>query len=252
MKLLNLVLYSNSSPDHNEGYEIMQEILNRYYKTFEPNVHTIFFKYTHDLDLDYELKDNILHIKGVESLMPGVLEKTLKAFKIIKDYEYDYVIRSNISSIINFKILIEELQKNPISFYGGCNIMDLQWTGGGITDSTWYGTKFSSGTSIILTRAALNFIIDNEHLINKTIIDDLTIGILIREYKPDIIPQQLDSSFYKNTPCFFTNNGFDLQGLIDFVKKDKTILYRNRCYNCRKVDEVQMKLIVDILMENNI
>lgn len=249
MKILNLVLYSNSSQEHNEGYEQMQQILSRYYKTFEPNILTIFFKYSDET----KLKDNILHIKGVESLVPGVLEKTLKAFEYCKNMEFDYLIRSNVSTIINFNNLVKELEQNPIQFYGGGKVLELQWQGGGITDSTWYGTKFVCGTSIILTKSALNFILNSQHLIHSSIVDDLAIAILMREHRPDISPQQLNELLYKTTPCFFTNDGFNMQGIVNFVKQNPdTIFYRNRCYNCRKVDEIQMKVIVDILMENNI
>ena len=167
--------------------------------------------------------------------------------------DFDYLIRSNISTIINFNNLIKELQKHPIDFYGGGKVLNLQWLGGGITDSTWYGTEFACGTSIILTKPAVTFILESERLIHKSIVDDLALAILMREYMPNIKPQELNQSFYKTTPCFFRNEGFDMQGIINFVKENSdTIFYRNRCYNCRKVDEIQMKIIVDILMENNI
>jgi hypothetical protein len=251
-KILNLVLYSNSSLEHNEGYEIMQEILSKYYKTFEPVVQTIFFKYS-DISTDYHLENNILHIKGIESLVPGVLEKTLKAFTYVKDWEFDYIIRSNISTIINFNNLLSELAQNPIQFYGGGKLMNLQWTGGGITDSTWYGTDFVCGTSIILTKEAIQLITEKQHMIDKTIVDDLAIAIFMRQYKSEIKPQQFNQALYKTTPCFFTNQGFDMHSMIEFVKSNPdAILYRNRCYNCRKVDQIQMKIIVDILLENNI
>jgi len=257
MKILNLVLYSNSG-EANEGYEKMQEILDKYYKTFEVNtnsldsVHTIFYKFSPDLLTDYHLDGNMLHIKGKESLVPGVLQKTLKAFEYVhkNNMQFDYLVRSNVSTIINFENLIQELHKTPIKFYGGGKVMDLQWTGGGITDETWFGTHFVCGTSIILTPEAVSFILESQHLIKKDIVDDLAIAILIREHKTDVIPQQLDENLYKTVPCCFTREGFHLYALQNFVKDSpQSILYRNRCYNCREVDQIQMQVIVDILME---
>jgi hypothetical protein len=246
MKLLNLVLFSNSHPKEQEGYEEMQKILQKYYTTFS-NVKTIFYKYS---DED-KFEDNILYIKGVESLVPGVLEKTLKTFEyVINDIdEYDYIVRTNISSIINFKLLEEELIQNPVKFFGGGHIMVLNWTGGGITDSTWYGTLFVPGTCLIFTKEALKFIVQNQQLIHKDIVDDLAIAILFREHKPDIVPQCFkDREQYKATPIFYTDDGFNLIAIKNFVKSNNIIVYRNRCYNCRKIDQIQMRLIVDILL----
>lgn len=259
MKLLNLVIYSRSVGE--DGYERMQEILSKYYKTFEPRVNTLFVILTEELPYECVLKDNILHIKGTESYIPGILEKTIKAFELCRMLEFDYLIRSNISSIINFDLLIKELEKNPVSFYGGVT-RSLQWEGGGITDSTWFGTIFAYGTSMIFTKEAVWFILEHKHLIRYDIIDDVAIGILMREYKPDIQPQQILQSSphysYMTTPCFFTYNGagapytFDKQGLIQYVKDNDIVIYRNKCSNCRKVDEIQMEVIVDVLMQNNI
>jgi len=250
MKLLNLVLFSNSHPEAQEGYEEMQKTLAKYYASY-PNVKTIFYKYSNE----DKFEDNILYIKGVESLVPGVLEKTLKTFEYalneIKEFDdYDYIIRTNISSIINFKLLEEELRKNPIKFYGGGHIMNLSWTGGGITDSTWYGTLFAPGTCLIFTKEAFRFVVKNQHLIHKEIVDDLAIAILFREHRPDITIQAFKNrEQYKATPIFYTDElGFNLTAIKEYVQKNNIIVYRNRCYNCRLVDQIQMRLIVDILL----
>jgi len=254
MKFLNLVLYSNSSVEHQEGYEEMQKTLEKYYKSF-PDVYTIFYKYSEDIDTDVFMDNQILHFKGKESLVPGVLEKTLKVFEYVIDNEimnkYDYVIRSNISSIVNFDLLAKELQSNPMSFYGGPEIQNLQWNGGGITDSTWYGTLFACGTCLIFTKEAIQYIVSSQHLLHKNIVDDIAIAILFREHRPDIQAQQFkDRSQYKPTPVFYTERGFDIGAIRQYIKSNNIIVYRNRCYNCRKVDEIQMQLIVDILLNN--
>ena len=254
MKFLNLVLYSNSSTEHQEGYEEMQKALEKYYKSF-PDVCTIFYKYSEDMDADVLMDGSILHFKGKESLVPGVLEKTLNAFEYVIDNKnidnYDYIIRSNISSIVNFDLLAKELEANPVSFYGGPQIQNLQWNGGGITDSTWYGTLFACGTCLIFTKEAIQYIASNKHLIHTNIVDDLAIAILFKEHRPDIKAQQFrDPNQYKPTPVFYTERGFDVGAIRQYVKNNNIIVYRNRCYNCRKVDEIQMQLIVDILLNN--
>ena len=70
-------------------------ITRKYYSKFS-NVKTIYYKFNEDLINEYDLKDDILIIQGKESFIPGILDKTIKAFQYIVDnYTFDYVIRSN-------------------------------------------------------------------------------------------------------------------------------------------------------------
>ena len=50
----------------------------------------------------------------------------------------------------------------------------------GIFDSTWYGTLFASGTSIIFTKKAVDEIVNNMNLVRMDIIDDVSLGIYVR------------------------------------------------------------------------
>lgn len=258
MNILNLVLFSDSS--HNdEKYNEMYICLQQYYKLFEQrndvNVKTIFFRYTDipnisNLESEYDLDGDILYIKGKESFLPGVLEKTLKAFKYFENDlgKYDYVIRTNISTIVDFKLLVNELNKNPIKFYGGGNKRVLQWTGGGIDDSTWFGTEYIEGTAIIFTTEAIKYIINNDHLIRKYIIDDVSFAILMREYRPDVKVQDLSHRFVF-VPCFFYDNRtMNIEALHKMVNDNNYIFYRNKCCNYREFDLIQMNIIKDILI----
>jgi hypothetical protein len=254
MKILNLVLYSTSN--NTEYYEEMQEINSEYYKKFNNNVITLYYKFS-NIEEDYKLENDILHIKGdKESYVPGILEKTIKAFEyIIANYtidNFDYIVRSNISTIINFDLLIKELEKHPIVYYGGGNVMNLQWNGGGINDNKWYGTLFASGTSLIFKPSAVKYIIDNKKLLRYEIVDDVAFGIFFREHRNDIICQEINQEKYLKMPCcFIDSNTLNLGLLKNLVKKDTIIFYRNSCFinnGNRKIDAVQMKYIVDILM----
>ena len=153
MKILHIIIYSNSKFSDNikKGtYENMQKVLSNYYKKFNDNVLTYFVKYNENVKstywTEYYIENDIIYINGKETFIPGILEKTLLAFKYLNNFDYDYLIRSNISTIIEFNRLISYLEKNPIDYYGAGKLVNLQWTGGGILDSTWYGTLFASGT----------------------------------------------------------------------------------------------------------
>ena len=80
LNILNLVLYSDDI-----HYTQMYEITRKYYSTF-PYVNTIYYKFSSEITDDYLLQGDILLIKGTETLVPGVLDKTIKAFKFCLDY----------------------------------------------------------------------------------------------------------------------------------------------------------------------
>lgn len=253
MKIINLIIYSKTT----DVYEPMFNILNELYENYK-NIETYFISFEEENEKfkseDYYIDKNLLIFKGKESLVPGVLNKTLKALSYCKDLEYDYIVRTNISTIINYDNLIKYLEKNPINFYGGGENNVLSWNGGGINDSTWYGTNFISGTSIILSRNCVNYIINNENKIIREIVDDVSLGILFREHYNNYKPETIESKYYIKIPIFINDNKVDFNRLINLLKekKDEIIFYRNRTYNTnRKIDVINMNIIVKILLNKN-
>lgn len=257
MKILHIIIYSNSkfSDDIKEGtYENMQKILNIYYKKFNDNVSTYFVKYNEYVKSTYGkefyIENNIIYIDGKESSIPGILEKTLLAFKYLNNFDYDYLIRSNISTIIEFNRLISYLEKNPIDYYGAGKLVNLQWTGGGIFDSTWYSTLFASGTSIIFTKKAVDEIVNNMNLVRMDIIDDVSLGIYVREHK-NITPIEINQKHFYEVP-HFSKYSNSISQFIEFIKNNKDIIfYRNKCFGIyvknRDIDYEQMKIIINAI-----
>lgn len=241
MKFLNLVIYSDS-----EQYLQMYNVLNEIYSMYENNsivqVKTIFVKHS-----DYDgLQNNILHIKGEECLIPGVLRKTLKAFEYFADdlWKYDYIVRSNISTIIDFIQLSIHLEEKPIIFYGGGEKVTLQWIHerDGITDTKWLGTNFIVGTCIILTPPAVKFILAHEEYIHFDIIDDVSIGILMMQHNTACQVQGMNDKYlYIQQNC----NLFELQNI---VSQGYCIFYRNKNIN-RDIDIIHMKIIKNTLLQ---
>lgn len=233
LSILHLVLYSES-----EVYDRMYNLTRKYYKK-NKNVKTIYYKFSEDIYDEYVLIDDILHIKGTETYRPGILDKTLKAFKYYENelHNYDYIIRSNISTIINFNLLIPELIKKPVKYSGG-HMMTLHWTdeNGGILDDRWHGTKFASGTCIIFSRVTLMVLLKHINLINKDVIDDVSIALFFNQYSPNFIDDFSDSSQF-----LFVE---DLKGNYDNIKIDEVIFYRNRNDKDRNLDYIQMENIL--------
>jgi len=231
----------------------MKNIQEKYYSIFEPNIKTYYIKYSKNINNEeYILENNILHINGIESIIPGTLDKTIKALEFFKNIKYDYLIRSNISTIINFNNLVNELQKNPINFYGGGKIINLQWLGNGITDVKLFDTLFASGTSIILTNNAVAFIVNNKHLLKYDIVDDVSIAIFMKEYKTDIIHQEVNKKFFVNTPSFLDQFENPLCNIKSHYENRNIIFFRNKNNSNREIDLIQMNILISLLLEKKI
>jgi len=118
-----------------------------------------------DLDLT---EDDMLILNTKESLVPGILNKTIDSFKIINTlYNYKHIIRTNLSSflIIDSLIKISEQLKDT-------NIYD------GIRTS-----RRVSGAGIWLSRDVVNYIIENESFLLRFKQDDDAIyNLLFRPY----------------------------------------------------------------------
>ncbi len=187
---LHLVLTSE-----NEYYNEMYKITNEYYKNFK-NVTTIYYKYLNTLEDDYKLdnENNILYIKGIESHLPGILDKTLKTFLYLKNDifqdKYDYIIRSNVSTIINFDIMDKVIQEKNID-YGGDPLWILSsiFPHDGIMKPEYTNIVLVQGNCIILKNTIMKEIINNINDIDMNVIDDISIAIFIKFKCPDIIPQ---------------------------------------------------------------
>lgn len=253
MKILNLVLFSDD-----KYYQEMYEITSVYNKKFE-NTKTIYYKFSSNINNDYELINDVLHIKSdTDTFIPGILNKTVLALEYADRYlnvdEYDYIIRSNISTIIDYEELFQELLKNPVKFYGGGCVHNLQVFGYGIVDKTWFGTPFASGTSIIMTKQCLKFIINHKDKLRYDIIDDVAIGILMREYAKDVVAKSINSLYFM--PLYIKDNIFYYDILKKNIYDNKYIFYRNKVFDesssDRTIDLFQMKHIIKTLEEKNL
>ena len=244
IKILHLVLYSDD-----EYYNQMYDILNNFYKHYENNdngkqffVKTYFYRYNNTIINNIEIIDNIIHIKGKESGVPGVMEKTLSTFKYIqKEFQvnnYDYIVRSNISTIIDFKLLVKELEITPVEYYGGFINGKLGNTYDDfLSDNSII--PFVIGYNIILSTKGFNLLLNNINLIDKTVIDDIAIGIIFNKLNINITTLLIEKVIL--VPHYNIN---DTTKLISFKK----IIYRNKNDN-RYIDVMQMNAICNLLLE---
>jgi len=233
---INLVLYSND-----KEYDKMYELTKKYYSSFS-NVKTIYYVFNDTLTTEYQLKDDILNIKGKETYIPGILDKTIQAFEYVNThYKFDYMIRSNISTIVDFHLLLEYLQKTPIMYGGGLkntitgdkNHPDLE------------GLIYASGTSIMFSKNTLTAFLDKKKHIRNDLIDDVSIGLLMRDHLQDVSQHYIPEDRFIFIPDV---NGDDSK-VLDVIKNRRYIFYRNRQPD-RKTDVAQMDTIIRSLDTN--
>lgn len=235
---LHLVLYSDD-----KEYNKMKKITQKYYNVFK-NVKTIYYKFDNTIKEDYKLEDGLLKIKGNETFIPGILDKTIKAFDYVKDYEYDYLVRSNISTIINFKLLDDRLAIKPVEYSGG-EIHNLQWLDekSGIIDKIYFGLQFVAGTAIIFSKKTLRELLQNKQKINYTLIDDVSIGLFMRD-----ILNKPAKNIKNNNFIYVPNTNGNKKRLIKIISEKPYIFYRNNNID-RTIDVNNMKLIVNYLLQ---
>ena len=234
VKILNLVLFS-----HNKDYDDMYELTRSYYQKY--NIKTLYYTFSGNENHNPYIKKDILYLPGKESYIPGILYKTIEALSYaVKNFpSYDYIVRSNISTIVNFSLLKRYLLDHPIQ-YGGSGLNRLEWLDqeSGVYDKKDWGTIYASGTAIILGMSLASEICNKKDKIRYDVIDDLAIGIMVKDQFPHITPISIGHFVVmedKNGDCLKCLDGIDIVN---------TIFYRNRCSKNRGIDVKQMKCII--------
>lgn len=233
ISIINLVLYSND-----KEYDKMYDLTKSYYSRFT-NVKTIYYKFNENNKQLYELYNDILDIKGSETYIPGILDKTVKAIQYVYDnYTFDYIIRSNISTIVNFDLLTQYLEMNPIQYGGGLK----NTVYGGDEHADINGILYASGTSIILSKNIIQEFVEKKQYIRNDLIDDVSIGVFMNKYMNHIEQKYIPEERF----IFIPDEKGDNKKIVDLINKKNFIFYRNRQPD-RNIDVKQMKIIIDYL-----
>lgn len=205
---------------------------------FQDKNHSYFKKKEHTIDYYYlfnspDYKDyyidkstNSLYFNGIENYKPGIFDKTMKALNFFKNSDYDFIIRTNLSTIYLFENLLIFLEsiKNTSNVYGFSRYLFKK-------DAVTMGCnfKFPIGYNIIMPHKVISKIIENYNLnksfINKKaelIADDCLIGYILDKSDIKIIDIRYNNYIYDFDKSYIEN-----KNLIN----SNTILIRNRLYD---------------------
>lgn len=178
------------------------------------NDSSIFVKFTPDLaePINYNPESRMIEVRGTESLVPGILDKTIKAIRYcLENFEFDVLVRSNISTIVNVPELEKRLERTELkNLYGGhywhIGNEDKECGFFGDYAKKFMGTEYISGTSIVLSRDMCQYLVDNESKLNYTVVDDLSIGIFFKTEKsqtPNFYASFVDGHTNVPVACFY-------------------------------------------------
>lgn len=244
VKFLHLVI----STTHTRAYSKMYEHLSKFYKIFE-NVETYFLEYDETLDQKIMLQGDKFKLNGKESLVPGLLNKTIEALNYFNEInvEYDYLIRSNSSTVINFNELRNFLPIEGFDYFCAQPLC-LGWLdkSSGVIDERWFGTIFAQGTLIGLKRELANLLHQSSHKLRRDLIDDLSIGVFLRENWPNNLLNRIpwERYFYRAHELCTDNEFYDV------AEKIKPIAWRNKTSD-RDADAMRIEKITKTLIQIN-
>ena len=140
---------------------------------------------------ELDVANKTLFIKGDECLIPGILHKTVEAlsfflreaaslepsfesmgFKGNDEFPYEYVWRTNLSSVLDFAGLERFISSTSISkaLYAG-------YIGKALNNGS--PTFFASGAGFLMSRDVAMYLVSNRDYLRWDIIDDVAIGALL-------------------------------------------------------------------------
>ena len=195
-KIISLVIYTEES-----NYDKMKKMNDEYllylhtHTKITQSVQLFYIVYKKlELELEYILNGNILYINGEETYIPGILNKTVHAMEILTyklNIEYDFILRTNCSTVINFQQCINYINTLNINidtkyYIGPYNCLTWYDHTNGIIDNTYHGTRFCGGAFILINKPLVLDIINNKDKLVYTLIDDVSIGQYINTI-PNII-----------------------------------------------------------------
>lgn len=157
MKILILVLSLNDGDLYTNFYNTQKNTWDSI------NVEGVETYYYFGNSNNNEIIENNIYTEVNETLL-NCTDKTIQTFKLINHIEYDYIFRTNSSSYVDKHKLKDYLIDKPKNnFYSG--IIGLH-----------EGNYFCSGSGFFLSKDLVTLIINNENLLDRSFIDDVSIG----------------------------------------------------------------------------
>jgi hypothetical protein len=188
-------------------------------------------------DINY---DHDIIYDDIEEIYPMTIHKTLRAFKdIVKEYKFDFLIRTNLSTFWNLHNLDKYLDTLPKTncYCGHTLYVPPHFVNENRIDYYPYLINYCSGTSVILSYDLILLINNNNEKI-KNIVEDVSVG--------EFLNKQLSIPIIHNEMCIL-----DDINIYENKINEKEIFYRvktteNRLHNDILIHKKLLKFIYNI------
>lgn len=166
LKILVLIIAS----DQDQLYRNLQVMWKTYMHYDPKHVEAYFIKGDENLSVPWIITDDVIWSKTQETWRPGILNKTILSMEAMlpRIREFDYIIRTNLSSFYVFPRLLQFLSSCPRSnFYGGSDA----------------APSIGSGCGFILSPDLVELLVQNKQkfMNDSSHNDDMLIGIFLRD-----------------------------------------------------------------------
>ncbi len=189
LKTLVLIIATDDKPAYKELQKIWEVYMNSDSEHFE----VYFLRADPNLSSAYEIRKNEIIVKTEENYTPGIVNKTILGMQAMQDRlkEFDYVIRTNLSSFFPFENLLKYLTKLPrVNCYAG--VAQYHTKKLGLPPEIPF-VHYVSGAGIILSRDLVELFINNNHKFERykrALPDDVFIGMFYNRNKIKISEAQ--------------------------------------------------------------
>lgn len=228
-KLIILILSSSG-----EVYSKFKTLQTLYLSTFT-NIKFYFIEFNPDQQEDVIDSNNTLSFKGSESITPGMIIKTSLAINYLKKYEYDFIFRTNLSTLINMNNLLNFISRLKLNqnICAGFPVFG-----------------FITGTGIIMSKDVAELVANNYmHFNYLNICEDVLMSQIFSYYKIEyiqpieykwgmIIDSVNENDKQPHMTFYVTNNTYK-----KFVFNDNVLHYRVK-NNDRNIDILFFKDLI--------
>jgi len=159
-----------------DKYQTLKQYQKIYLDLFTSSIKFFFLEYKNDMCEDIAEIHDFIYIKGQEDpIIPNLLNKTILAINYVKSkYNFDYILRTNLSSIWNIPNLLSLYDKIPRNnFFGG--------------HVNYHHISFITGTGIFISNDLIEKLLE---IMNHTYyeLDDVSISIHMKNNNIQMYP----------------------------------------------------------------
>ncbi len=187
-KLLILIIASDNHP----AFAKLQEIWRSYMHTDKEHIEAYFLKGDPMLTTDYAIIGDTIYTNVQDSYKPGIIEKTVRSLQCIKQEakQYDYILRTNLSSFYVFDRLLEFANTLPKTHCYAARALFPYYAD---VPLEYLHIPFGSGTGFILSSDLVDMMLEHkEELLQRSaeIPDDVLVGAFLHKRGVPIIATQ--------------------------------------------------------------